>query len=38
MVAKPRRVQRENQDEMEKVNNLIVQSEESYGVGGGWEE
>ena len=27
-----------NQDEMEKVNNLIVQSEESWGVGGGrWE-
>ena len=24
-----------NQDEMEKVNDLIVQSEESWGVGGG---
>ncbi|CAI9157265.1 unnamed protein product [Rangifer tarandus platyrhynchus] len=28
----------EKQDEMEKVNNLIVQSEESCGVGGGWRE
>ena len=28
----------EKQDEMEKVNKLIVQSEESCGLGGGWRE
>lgn len=28
----------EKQDEMEKVNNLIVQSEESCRLGGGWRE